>query len=487
MIGLNHSRNLAARWRKGCFHVPLLFPAPLAAFERQSLLLVGWLLLATPVAVQAQFNFMVANGAVTITGYTGPGGTVTIPDTIAGLPVTAIGNSALAANTNLTSVTIPSGVISIGGDAFGDCTSLTAISVEANNPGYSSVGGVLFDKSQTILIQYPAGRGGSYLIPSSVTSIEGGAFDACISLASVTIPNSVTNIGDSAFLDCTSLTNVTIPSSITSIGFAAFSACSSLTAITVDSANQTYSSAKGVLFDKGQTWLIQYPPARVGASYAIPDTVTNIGDGAFWGSLSLANVTIIPNRNLTSVTIPNSVTSIGSAAFGGCTGLTNVTIPNSVTRIGDGAFGGCTGLTNVTMGNGVTKIGDWVFSGCTGLTSVYFQGNAPSGDSSVFPGHMDATAYYLPGATGWGPTFGGIPTAFWTLPRPLILNNSLSNQFGFTVSWATNLSVVVEATTDLGNPVWSPLTTNALSGGTFYFTDPQWTEYPSRFYRVRSQ
>jgi hypothetical protein len=62
-----------------------------------------------------------------------------------------------------------------------------------------------------------------------------------------------------------------------------------------------------------------------------------------------------------------------------------------------------------------------------------------------------------------------------------------SNQFGFIVSWATNLNVVVEAATDLGNPVWSPVATNTLTGGTFYFTDPQWTKYPSLFYRVRSQ
>jgi len=78
------------------------------------------------------------------------------------------------------------------------------------------------------------------------------------------------------------------------------------------------------------------------------------------------------------------------------------------------------------------------------------------------------------------------------LPYPLILTSNPSfgvrtNQFGFTVSWATNLNVVVEAATDLANPVWSPLATNGLNIGTFHFSDPQWTNYPSRFYRVRSQ
>jgi hypothetical protein len=96
----------------------------------------------------------------------------------------------------------------------------------------------------------------------------------------------------------------------------------------------------------------------------------------------------------------------------------------------------------------------------------------------------------LPGTTGWGTNFGGIPTALWSLPYPLILNGNVgvqTNSFAFTVSWATNLSVIVEAATGLANPVWSPLATNTLSGGTFYFSDPQWTNYPSRFYRVRSQ
>jgi hypothetical protein len=215
----------------------------------------------------------------------------------------------------------------------------------------------------------------------------------------------------------------------------------------------------GVLFNQSQTTLIEYPSGKVG-SYSIPNTVTNIGPSAFYGT------------SLTSVTIPNSVTSIGMDAFSYCTNLTSVTIPNSVTSIRNGAF-----------------------SYCTNLTTVYFQGNAPKNDSPgidflIFVSANNATAYYLPGATGWGPTFWGIPTALWSLPYPTILNNSLgmrSNQFGFTVSRATNLSVVVEAATDLANPVWSPVATNNLSGGTFYFADPQSPKYPSRFYRVHSQ
>ncbi len=99
----------------------------------------------------------------------------------------------------------------------------------------------------------------------------------------------------------------------------------------------------------------------------------------------------------------------------------------------------------------------------------------------------------MPGTTGWGASFGipygVIPSALWFLPNPLILNNSFgiqTNQFGFIISWATNVPVVVEACTDLANPNWSPVSTNNLSDGSAYFSDPDWTNYPRRFYRIRS-
>ena len=109
----------------------------------------------------------------------------------------------------------------------------------------------------------------------------------------------------------------------------------------------------------------------------------------------------------------------------------------------------------------------------------------------MFDGFSNATVYYLPGTTGWGPTFGDRPTAPWTLPNPLILNKGPSfgphtNGFGFIISWATNIPVVVEACTSLANPVWFPVGTNTLTGGSSYFSDPQWTNYPARLYRLRS-
>jgi hypothetical protein len=258
------------------------------------------------------------------------------------------------------------------------------------------VNGVLFNKSQTLLIQYPGGIAGSYTIPNSVTSIGYEAFADCGNLISVTIPNSVTSIGSYAFLGCT---------------------------------------------------------------------------------------------NLTSVTIPNSVTTIGTLTFAGCTSLTSVTIPDSVTTIGDDAFETCWALTSVTIPDSVTSIGNYAFYHCSRLTGVNFQGNSPSlGGSSVFSGDTKATVYYLPGTTNWGSTFGGRPTALW---KPLVQTSDASfgvrtNGFGFTIIWSSGMVVVVEACTNLANPTWFPLQTNTLTGGSLYFSDPQWTDYPGRFYRIRS-
>ena len=138
----------------------------------------------------------------------------------------------------------------------------------------------------------------------------------------------------------------------------------------------------------------------------------------------------------------------------------------------------------------VTSIGAAAFGDCTSLTGVFFRGNAPSSPGSVFDGSENATVYYLAGTTGWGATFGGRPTAPWYLPNPVILAlppdfGVQTNRFGFRVSWATNASVVVDACTNLTLPTWSSVATNTLTDGWSCFTDPDWNNYPARFYRIR--
>jgi hypothetical protein len=117
-------------------------------------------------------------------------------------------------------------------------------------------------------------------------------------------------------------------------------------------------------------------------------------------------------------------------------------------------------------------------------------GNAPSAGLYLFSSDPETIIYYLPGTIGWSSTFGGRPTAPWFLPAPLILSGAAfgvrTNAFGFVVSWATNLSVVVESCSDLANAGWAPLSTNVLMDGWFYFRDPDWTSYSTRLYRIRS-
>lgn len=234
---------------------------------------------------------------------------VTIPE-----GVTSIGSYAFNA-CNLTSMEIPASVTAIGtldASALGAGRNLTGYFVDEKNTAYTSVDGILFSKDGTVLVAYPQGKNDtSYSIPESVTCIASDAFGGS-RLTSVTIPESVTSIRLGAFFGCNGLTSITIPKSVVSIGDLALADCANLSSIYADEENTVYTSVDGILFNKEKTTLVVYPSGRKTTSYRIPEGVTSIGDYAFDGC------------GLTSVTIPGSVTSIGSSAFSGCPSLKDV-------------------------------------------------------------------------------------------------------------------------------------------------------------------
>ena len=338
--------------------------------------------------IVADYTYTIIDSKAQIEKYTGVGGIVAIPSTLAGFPVTSISKNAFYGCSSLTAINIPQGVVSIGENAFGSCQSLINIDVAGDNFNYSSINSMLFNKEGTILISCPAGLT-TVSIPQGVISIGDVAFYSS-GVTNISIPQEVTSIGMGAFSGCNGLTTINIPKGVTSIGNEALTSCKSLTDITVDVDNLNYTSINGMLFNKEAISLITCPGGL--ATVSIPQGVTSIGDNAFRYC-----------NSLTTISIPKGITSIGESAFSGCTsltsievdtdnlnymsingalfnkegtiliacpgGLTTLSIPQGVTSIGDYAFIGG-GVTNISIPQEVTSIGNWAFYGCSGLTTI---------------------------------------------------------------------------------------------------------------------
>ena len=395
-------------------------------------------------------------------GYTVKGiGTCTdkeliIPSEYNSKPVTCIASNAFYHCTRLTSIIIPNSVTSIDRSAFDGCTNLTSVSI---GNSVTSIDDYAF---------YDCSKLTSITIPDCVTSIGQGAFRGCAglttlnwnaiackttvsydpeifkgcsSLTTLNIGNNVKIIPSSVFR-CDRLTSVTIGNSVTNIGDGAFYGCSNLSNIYYvgDVAGWCGISGLDSLMSSSRTLYIS--DKKVEGFLIIPDSVTSIGNYAFYGCSGLTSVTIGGSvmsigdwafyncSSLTSITIPDSVTSIGSSAFAGCSGLTSITVAKgntkyhssgnclietasktlisgcntsvipsdgSVTSIGGSAFQGCKDLTSITIPDSVTSIGSSAFAGCSGLTSITIPDSVTSiGDYYTFYGCSSLTSITIP-------------------------------------------------------------------------------------------
>lgn len=341
-----------------------------------------------------------------VTRYFGPGGDVAIPEGFTRICCGVFQDCEGAAD--VTGITIPKSVTRIDDHVFPYCANLKEIRVEAGNPRYCVVDGLLMEKDSMVLHSCPPARGGvlsisegvteigdsafaccsnltevvilegvakigndafkfcsgltSVAIPEGVISIGWRAFWNCSSLKDVAIPKSVTNIDSDAFSNCTNLTSVMIPKDVAHIGWSAFEGCTNLEEIRVEAGNQRFCAIDGMLLERdGSTLYLHTCPAAKSGILAIPEGVSQIAECAFSGC-----------SGLTEVVIPGSVREIGECAFSSCSGLTEVIIPGSVREIGDSAFSGCSSLTEVIIPEGVIRIGDSAFKGCTNLTHVVF-------------------------------------------------------------------------------------------------------------------
>ncbi|MRR32290.1 leucine-rich repeat domain-containing protein, partial [bacterium] len=256
-------------------------------------------------------------------------GAYNIPETV--LTVYSFYTGAFDYCVYLTSLWIPAGISDIQPPNLVGCSSLVAVSVDPDNAAYSSLDGVLFDKSQTTLMRFPATRTGSYTIPRSVESILSEAFQGCAALTGIAIPGSVTNVGYKAFHGCVALTSVTLPNSVRCVGMGAFGACTSLTNAVV-SKNLEYLSQG----------LFEYCTQL--SSIELPEHLIGVGE---------------------------DVTGVGS----------------------NGTFQNCTSLGKIRLPQGVEYLRPHAFSGCSNLTGVYFEGNAPSVDPTAFQGANRCSLY----------------------------------------------------------------------------------------------
>lgn len=289
-----------------------------------------------------------------------------------------IGKGALFWCENLKSVTIGKGLENIDVDVFAGCENLESIKVDSGNKNFVSVGGVLFNKAKTELIQYPrASSLTSYTVPDGVEKIWVVAFSGSDNLISVVLPDSVTDLGESAFYGCDNLSSVKLGNGLKVIGETAFYDCKKLTSITIP-ASVTHINE----------WAFNYCE-NLSSITIKGNNIKHIGAGAFansvyyndsnnWenGSLYLNNCLLEVDRQVKGMyRIKDNTKVIAEYALQGCNGITAVSIPDTVTDIGCNAFRHCTNIKSVFIPKSVVYIGHEAFWDCNAIENIYYTGS----------------------------------------------------------------------------------------------------------------
>ena len=339
---------------------------------------------------------------------------ITVDDVV--YNVTSIGKETFSYCQNLTSVDIPEGVTTIGSNAFYLCQNLVSITIPSTleNIGngmfrYCNLKKVIIN-SNALISKNRSWMGEVLLkdifgstveeinLGENITRIGNLAFHEFKKLTSIQMTHHVTSIGSGAFQNCVSLTSIIIPNSVTSIDYNPFYGCENLSSIQVENGNAVFDSRDNcnAIIRTADNVLITGGPNTV-----IPNSVTEIGGGAFYN-----------NANLTSINIPSSVVKIGSSAFWQCTSLTSISIPSSMKTIEEWAFFNCKNLASVSIADGITRIEKYVFEGCQSLTSFTIPTTVTSIGEEAFSG-CKLTSITIPKSVTsiennafWGCAFG---------------------------------------------------------------------------------
>ncbi|MDE6604530.1 MAG: alpha/beta fold hydrolase [Clostridia bacterium] len=320
--------------------------------------------------VEEGFRYKKVNeSGIAITGYYGryDSTEVVVPAQIDGFDVVAIYDNAFNESwfrENMTKVTLPSSVISIGESAFADCSALKNVELGENclleSIGKGAFGGCvsldhLPDLGAVQQIADGAFAGSSikkidFAQFPSINSIGAGAFRECKNLASLTFGSNITSIGEYAFFGCEDLTSVAIPQGIAEIGVGAFAGCLAMTHINVDSANNVYKSISGVLYSKDESVIYQYPAGQAGYMYVVPDSVRTIAECAF------------AFNSMRDIRLNKDLKQIGKYAFYSNKSLTEIVVYKEISNIDLYAFADCTSLRKVTLFNpNPNHLSDWAF------------------------------------------------------------------------------------------------------------------------------